>query len=155
MSCEPRAHSPKAARSSQLIARSLSTCSLKKLCSIFKTISIFALMSLPKSEHKTALLLSPHRLHTDHIILESLHITKSSGGMQFTTSDLDATELSAFYAVLPAQAKEVLRGFGKKGIGLANDEIRKRFDQQRAGLAFEPYYNTAITRRLYDRLEQL
>ncbi len=75
--------------------------------------------------------------------------------MQFTTNDLDATELSAFYDALPGQAKEVLRGFGKKGVGLANEEIRKRFEQTRAGLAFEPYYKNAITRRLYDRLEQL
>ena len=87
----------------------------------FSTFSpIFALpMALTKPELKTALLLSPHRLQTDSVILESLHINKSANGMQFTNHDLDATELSAFYAALPAQAKEILRGFGKKGIGSA------------------------------------
>ncbi len=112
-------------------------------------------MSATKTELKTALLLSPHRLQTDSVILESLHITKSAGGIQFTTHDLDATELSAFYATLPAQAKEILRGFGKKGIGIANEEIRKRFELQRSGQAFDPYYKNAIARRLYERLEQL
>jgi SNF2 family DNA or RNA helicase len=112
-------------------------------------------MAATKTEHKTALLLSPHRLQTDSIILESLHINKSANGMQFTNHDLDATELSAFYAALPAQAKEILRGFGKKGIGLANDEIRKRFELQRSGQAFEPWYKNAMARRLHEKLEQL
>ncbi len=64
------------------------------------------------------LLLSPHRLLTDHIIIESLHITKTSKGVDLNVHDLTNTELKKHYPDLHKDAREALSGFNEYGIHL-------------------------------------
>lgn len=64
------------------------------------------------------LLISPHRLLTDHIIIESLHITKTSKGVDLHVHDLTNAELKKHYPDLHKDAREALAGFNEYGIHL-------------------------------------
>lgn len=110
---------------------------------------------------KTALLLLPHHLTDNHLVLESLHISKVPGtskvspALRFDTSELDNTELRVHYAGLPRPMTEILMWFNKQGINWIREDIQKRFTAQRAGMAFEPYYRSAILRKLHELLDRL
>ncbi len=130
-------------------------------------------MASSKSELRTVLLLSPHRLQEDHIILESLHITRapeitkgpgtarvygaarSAVPLQFETCELNNTELRRYYSQLPAQALEVLGCFTEVGLYRIRENIQKRHTSQRAGVPFESYYKNAMTRKVHELLEQM
>ena len=130
-------------------------------------------MASSKGELKTVLLLSPHRLQEDHIVLESLHITKApeitnrpgtakvygaaraSVPLQFETCELNNTELRRYYSQLPGQAIEVLGCFTEVGLYRIREHIQKRHTSQRAGVPFESYYKNAMTRKLHELLEQM
>lgn len=98
------------------------------------------------------LLLSPHRLLTDHIIIESLHISKTPKGIDFVVSELNNSELRKNYQDLPKDARDVLVWFNKDGVNFTRQEIRKTFDLKRNGVAYDPYYRNAILRRIHDLL---
>jgi superfamily II DNA or RNA helicase len=130
-------------------------------------------MASSKSELRTVLLLSPHRLQEDHTILESLHITKApeitkgpgtakvygaaraAVPLQFEVCELNNTELRRYYSQLPGQAIEVLGCFTEVGLYRIREHIKKRHTSQRAGVPFESYYKNAMTRKLHELLEQM
>src|SRR5579859_7183268 len=126
---------------------------------IARPMQILTMASSPPS--KTTLLLSPQRLTGDHLILESLHITKVPGtsktspALRFEISELDNTELRVHYGDLPRQVTEILMWFNKSGMGWIKDDIQKRFAAQRAGMAFEPYYRNAMIRKLHELLDRM
>lgn len=118
-------------------------------------------MASSQNATKIVLLLSPHRLPEDPILLESLHISKSPGtnkapgGFRFDMYPLDGTELKKNYSHLPKPAVESLMWFNKAGMKWIEDEIQKKYNTQRSGLPFEPYYKSALTRKLHELLERL
>ena len=62
-------------------------------------------MSLTKTEQKTGLILLPDKVLSDNLILESLHIKKSNGILEYKSRDLDDNEITKYYSNLPAQAR--------------------------------------------------
>ena len=120
-----------------------------------------SIMASTQSASRTVLLLSPHRIPEDHLVLESLRITRNAGTakstemVRFESCELDNTELRVHYSGLPKQATEILMWFNTAGVNWIREDIKKRFTAQRAGVPFEPYYKNAMTRRLHDLLERL
>lgn len=112
-------------------------------------------MTLVTKERKTVFLLSPQQILTDHVVLTSLHITKSKTGTAYADNELDSAELNKFYATIPKPAKDVIVQLSKAGITNFKEEIKKKYNTQRAGLAFESYYRSSIKRRIFDLLESL
>ncbi|WP_205510032.1 DEAD/DEAH box helicase [Longitalea arenae] len=108
-----------------------------------------------KSDQKNVLLLQPHRLLSDHQLLECLQITKEKGIPKYVNSELNSAELNKTYPKLPKEVKDALLCFGKERIGLLKEEIQKKFTLQRAGISYEVYYKTAITRRLHEHMERM
>jgi SNF2 family DNA or RNA helicase len=120
-----------------------------------------SIMASTTSTSRTVLLLSPHRIPEDHLVLESLHITRDAGTakstemVRFESCELDNTELRVHYSQLPKLATEILMWFNTAGINWIREDIKKRFAAQRAGVPFGPYYKNTMTRRLHDLLERL
>ena len=69
-----------------------------------------------KSDQKNVLLFQPHRLLSDHNLLECLQITKQNGVPKYVNSELNSSELNKNFPKLPKEVKEVLLGFGKEKI---------------------------------------
>ncbi|MHA4806950.1 DEAD/DEAH box helicase [Flavitalea flava] len=118
-------------------------------------------MASSQNATKIVLLLSPHRIPEDPILLESLHISKPPGnskgpvGFRFDMFPLDGAELKKNYSHLPKPATESLMWFNKAGMKWIEDEIQKKYSAQRSGLPFEPYYKSAMTRKLHELLERI
>ncbi|WP_207514089.1 DEAD/DEAH box helicase [Longitalea luteola] len=108
-----------------------------------------------KSDQKNVLLLQPHRLLSDHHLLECLQITKEKGIPKYVNSELNSAELNKNFPKLPKEVKDVLLSFGKERIGLLKEEIQKKFTLQRAGVSYEVYSKTAISRRLHEHMERM
>ena len=108
-----------------------------------------------KNEQKNVLLLQPHRLLSDHNLLECLQITKQGNVPKYENTELTSTELNKNFPKLPKEVKDVLLWFSKERIGGMRDDIQKKFTLQRAGVSYETYYKTAITRRLHECMERM
>lgn len=108
-----------------------------------------------KEELKTVLLLSPQKMLEDHLVLESLHIVKNAKGTTFLNKELDNAELKANYESLPKPARDLLLHFSKTGITQIVSQIKQKYQLKRAGIAYEPYYKTAMLRELHGILETL
>ena len=108
-----------------------------------------------KSDQKNVLLLQPHRLLSDHNLLECLQITKEKGIPKYVNSELTPTELNKNFPKLPKEVKDSLLCFSKERIGLMKEDIQKKFTLQRAGVSFEVYSKSAIARRMHEHLERM
>jgi SNF2 family DNA or RNA helicase len=109
-------------------------------------------MATVKQEQKTVVLLSPHRLLTDYLLLSALHIIKSPGNVEYKEQELDHAAMRNYFESHPRQVKEALVWFNQSGMNVILDDIKKKFTAQKAGVAFEPYFNTALMRRLHELL---
>jgi superfamily II DNA or RNA helicase len=107
------------------------------------------------SEHRTVLLLSPQRILTDHVILESLHIHKNGRAVDYVVNDLDSSELRRFYASFPPAARSALVVFSKEVMAERVATVKRRHAAQRAGIAFDNYYRSAMLRELHECLDKL
>jgi superfamily II DNA or RNA helicase len=113
-------------------------------------------MAVKESDHKTVLLLSPHRLLTDHQALESLHIIRQGATTEFIACKTDLSEIKEYYSHLSKPAKEALVNFTREGVKEIKETIKARFEKlQPANDTFELFYNKAITRRLHELFEPL
>jgi superfamily II DNA or RNA helicase len=108
-----------------------------------------------KSDQKNVLLFQPHRLLSDHNLMECLQITKQNGVPKYVNSELNSSELNKNFPKLPKEVKEVLLGFGKEKITLMKEDIQKKFTLQRAGVSYEVYSRSAISRRLHEHMERM
>ncbi len=108
-----------------------------------------------KSDQKNVLLLQPHRLLSDHNLMECLQITKEKGIPKYVNSELNSAELNKNFPKLPKEVKDSLLSFSKERITLMKDEIQKKFTLQRAGVSYEVYSRSAIARRLHEHMERM
>jgi superfamily II DNA or RNA helicase len=108
-----------------------------------------------KSDQKNVLLFQPHRLLSDHNLMECLQITKQNGVPKYVNSELNSSELNKNFPKLPKEVKEVLLGFGKEKITLMKEDVQKKFTLQRAGVSYEVYSRSAISRRLHEHMERM
>lgn len=112
-------------------------------------------MMSTKSDQKNVLLLQPHRLLSDHNLLECLQITKEKGIPKYVNSELNSTELNKNHPKLPKEVRDALLSFSKERVTLLKEEIQKKYTLQRAGVSYEVYSKTAITRRLHEHMERM
>jgi superfamily II DNA or RNA helicase len=108
-----------------------------------------------KSDQKNVLLFQPHRLLSDHNLMECLQITKEKGIPKYVNIELNSSELNKNFPKLPKEVKEVLLGFGKEKIALMKDDVQKKFTLQRAGVSYEVYSKSALSRRLHEHMERM
>jgi SNF2 family DNA or RNA helicase len=108
-----------------------------------------------KAEQKNVILLQPHRLLSDHGLLECLQITKAGGVPKYENSELNSAELNKNFPKLPKEVKDTLLCFGKERMGQMKQEIQKKFTLQRAGVSYEVYLKTALIRRMHESMERL
>ena len=87
-----------------------------------------------KSDQKNVLLLQPHRLLSDHNLLECLQITKEKGIPKYVNSELTSTELNKNFPKLPKEVKDAILSFSKERVTLMKEDIQKKFTLQRAGV---------------------
>lgn len=106
-------------------------------------------------DHKTVLLLSPHRMLTDHQVLESLHIIKEKGKTDYIACKPDLQEIKEYYSHLSKPAKEALVCFTRDGVKQLKEAIKEKFGKQQTETDYDTFYQKAITRRLYDLFEPL
>jgi superfamily II DNA or RNA helicase len=113
------------------------------------------LMISAKNDQKNVFLLQPHRLLSDHSLLECLHISKQHGIPKYENSELNSAELNKNFPKLPKEVKEALLALGKEKLVVLKDEIQKKFTLQRAGVSYEVYFKNAYARRLHEHMERL
>jgi superfamily II DNA or RNA helicase len=108
-----------------------------------------------KNAQKSVILLSPQRLLTDHIVLESLLIQKKNGSVDYVIKELTNTEVGRHFSDLPKHAKNILIWFCKEGVDAMVSKIKKKHALQRAGIAYDVYFRAAILRDIHDSFETL
>ena len=107
-------------------------------------------------DHKTVLLLSPHRMLTDHQVLESLHIIKEKGKTDYIACKPDLDEVKEYYAHLAKPAKEALVCFTREGIREIKEGIKKKSEKQQVKEEeYDAFFQKSITRRLHELFEPL
>ena len=112
-------------------------------------------MTTVKQEQKTVVLLSPHRLLTDYLLLSALHIIKAPGKVEYKEEELSHAVLRHHFTEYAKPARDTLAWFNPNGVQVIIDDIKKKFTSQKAGVPFEPYFNSAITRRLHELINGL
>ncbi|GGH60757.1 SNF2 family DNA or RNA helicase [Filimonas zeae] len=114
-------------------------------------------MSVKQNDHKTVLLLSPHRLLTDcQQVVESLHIIKyDSSKVEYIACKTDQAEVKEYYAHLSKPAKDALPGFTREGIKELKEQLRERYKKLQPESDFDTFYQLAAVRRFQELFEPL
>ena len=112
-------------------------------------------MAEKKSEIKTALLLSPVKIIENKQLLWFIQIRKNEKGLQYDITDLDESKIRRYCDKLPQQAQVALRYLNSEGLNKLEDEITKRFKQQKSGMLFRQFLIPAYTRQLQERFEMI
>ena len=111
-------------------------------------------MVQPKPSQKTVVLLSPHRLSKDYLLLSALHIIKSAG-VEYKDEELTPAVVRNYFAGYPKEVKDPMAAFNQAGISGLTAEIKKKFAIQKAGLGFERYFSNAMMSRLHELMGRL
>jgi len=102
-----------------------------------------------------ALLLTPHKLNSDGIVFESFEVIKSAKSISYDIRELNSSELKRSFGALDKPAKDLLLVFTKGNMA----DLKARFialhAKQRAGVAFDVYYKTALLTELHRTVYQL
>lgn len=104
---------------------------------------------------KQAFLLSPHKLLESQIILQTLTIVKKNESLNYTTGDINSSELKALFPGLPKDAQSILREFGREQIDFLKKEIKQRHSKQKSGAAWSPFFRNAMLRHYHQLLERI
>jgi SNF2 family DNA or RNA helicase len=112
-------------------------------------------MAEKKNEIKSALLLSPVKITENKQLLRFIQIRKNDKGVQYDITDLDENKIRKHCDKLPQQAQGVLRYLNSEGLNKMEDEITKRFKQQKSGMPFRQFLFPAYTRQLQERFEMI
>ncbi len=112
-------------------------------------------MAEKKSEIKSALLLSPVKITENKQLLRFIQIRKNEKGVQYDITDLDESKIRKHCDKLPQQAQVALRYLNSEGLNKLEDEITKRFKQQKSGMPFRQFLFPAYTRQLQERFEMI
>lgn len=77
------------------------------------------------------LLLSPYKLSSDLLCIESLHINRDSKGISISNAEPDASELRVHFADLPKPARDALVFFTKQKLLEAKQAIKRVVGEQK------------------------
>lgn len=108
-----------------------------------------------KIETKIAVLLSPLKITENKELLRSLVIRKNDKGTQYDISPLDEQKIRRHYGSLPGAANEALFRLTMEGLVKLEEEIVRRYKQQRSGKPLRQFLQPAYTRQLQERLEAI
>lgn len=95
------------------------------------------------------LLLSPYKLSSDLLCIESLHITKDKKGISINNVEPDASELRKHFADMPKAGREALFFFTKQEILEARQAIKK------ATADDVDFTRSALLRKVHEKILQL
>ncbi len=112
-------------------------------------------MAEKKIEIKTALLLLPIKITENKQLLRFIQIKKNEKGVQYDITELDESKIRKYYDGLPQQAKNSLQHLNSEALNKLEDEITKRFKQQKSGMPFRQFLLPAYTRQLHERFEMI
>jgi SNF2 family DNA or RNA helicase len=112
-------------------------------------------MAEVKIENRVALLLSPQELGKKYRLVESLHIQKSSGGIDYQLFDLDNKELNKQYSQLPSSAKDLLYYFSPGAFASFHQKLKQPLYNRKANEAEEVLMRTATLRHFHQLFEKL
>lgn len=112
-------------------------------------------MAAVKVETKVAVLLSPHELGTKHRLLESLHIQKSTKGIDYELFDLHTKELNKHYPHLPSFAKDLLYYFSSDAFATYQYKIRQPLLNKKGTTSEEALIKTATLRHFHQLFDKL
>ncbi|HTE13294.1 MAG TPA: SNF2-related protein, partial [Chitinophagaceae bacterium] len=112
-------------------------------------------MTQAKQEQKSVVLLSPHRLSKDYLLLSVLHIIKSATSIEYKDEELDTAAIRNYFGDYPKQVKDPMAVFNQAGMNAITAAIKKKFAIQKAGLGFERYFNNAMMNRLHELVSTL
>ncbi|MDB5247480.1 MAG: helicase [Segetibacter sp.] len=112
-------------------------------------------MAAVKVETKVAVLLSPHELGTKYRLLESLHIQKSSKGIDYELYDLHTKELNKQYAHLPSVARDLLFYFCPEAYVSFQNKLRQPLLSTKASREQGILIQTATLRHFHQLFDKL
>jgi hypothetical protein len=107
------------------------------------------------TDHKIVLLLTPQRMLTDHVVLQSLHIHKNGRSVDYIVNELNQAELRRYYTQYPPELKSVLASFRQEAMDERIAAIKKRHAVQRAGIAYDSYFGNSMIREIHSVFEKL
>jgi SNF2 family DNA or RNA helicase len=105
-------------------------------------------MAVAKVEEKVGVLLSPQELFKTYIILESLHIFKGPGTIDYKMKGLDMPELRKHFAHLPKAGQQALSEFCTGNIL----EVQQTLKKSNVSTA---YAATALEKHVHKNLERI
>jgi SNF2 family DNA or RNA helicase len=112
-------------------------------------------MKVKKVETKTALLLCPAKVLENKQLLRLIQITRDEKGVQYDIRDLDESTIRKYFDGVPQQAKHSLQHLNHEGLNKLEDEITKRFKQQKSGMPLRQFLFPAYARQLQERFEMI
>jgi SNF2 family DNA or RNA helicase len=104
---------------------------------------------------KVALLLLPGDLDRSHVVLSSLHIVKTAKSIDLQEHDLSPLELRKFYSDLPKELRDCVVRFCFENINDAQQAVKQRLAQQKAGVSREAFVQNAMLRHLHHLFESV
>jgi hypothetical protein len=102
---------------------------------------------------KTGILLLPLQLLKRHPFVYLLTIKKGQGTTQYDAHELVQRELHKQFPNLPAPAKEAITALLAEKTKSLEDELLKKFKQQKSGITVDQFINTAYYRQLQQVFE--
>ena len=104
---------------------------------------------------KTGILFLPLQLLKRNPFVHLLTLHKGAGIVQYNTQELTVRDLSRHFPALPPVAKEAVVALLPEKVKLIEDELLKKFRQQKSGIAPEPFISTAYNRQLQQLFENV
>ncbi len=112
-------------------------------------------MAAEKVEFRVALLLSPQNITVDYLPLSSLHIRKSSKGVEYAMDLLELGELRKYYSGFGKEYNQNLIQFSPNNIEQAKQNIRQKVNSQRAGVNKDEFLHNAMVRHLFQLFQAI
>ncbi len=104
---------------------------------------------------KTGLLLSPVKITDNKQLLRFLTITRDGKGTRYDINVLDESKIRRQYGDLPQQANAALYRLCNDGLMKLEEEITRKYRQQRSGIPLQQFFVPAYMRQLQERFESL
>ncbi len=102
---------------------------------------------------KTGILFLPSQLLKRNPFVHLLTLHKGTGIVQYNTQELTPRDLPRQFPALPPVAKEAVAALLPEKVKIIEDELLKKFRQQKSGIVQEQFISTAYNRQLQQLFE--
>lgn len=110
-------------------------------------------MKAAKETVKPALLLAPHRLLENNILVQTLLIRKGDASLQYDVGDMGGS-LGNLFPEWPREMLKLFREFGREALDEAKREIKQRHTKQKGGIQYDQFFRQAMLRHYHQLLEK-